>query len=76
MQNDNLDGLAKKQASAERLRLYKITLEEQGFVRIAAWCSPQLIKHLNAATAPGECRGRTLERLLVGIVAERPWPLV
>ena len=76
MKNDDLDGLTKKQTSADRMRRYKVALEEQGFTRIAAWCSPQLIKHLNDAALPGECRGRTLERLLIGQIAKRPWPLV
>ncbi len=58
--------------SAERLALYKRRMKKAGFRRISVWVSGELAEKLARERGPGECGGRTLERLLLGEVAKRP----
>ena len=58
--------------SAERLALYKRRMKKAGFRRISIWVSGDLAEKLTKDRGPGECGGRTLERLLLGKSAKRP----
>lgn len=58
--------------SAERLALYKRRMKKAGFRRISVWVSGDLANKLAKERGPGECGGRTLERLLIGKVEKRP----
>jgi len=58
--------------NAQRLAAYRQRLAEAGFKRISAYVPLDLIAHLQSQKAPGECVGRTLERLLLGNVKDRP----
>ena len=61
-----------KSTTGERLALHQRRMKEAGFKRMSAWVSAELAEKLTAERRPGECSGRTLERLLLGKVAERP----
>jgi len=61
-----------KSTSAERLALHKRRMKNSGFRRISAWVSDELAAKLATERRPGECTGRTLERLLLGTAAKRP----
>lgn len=58
--------------NAERLARHKLRLQEAGFKRLSFWVCSDLAVSLSAERRPGECGGRTLERLLLGRAAERP----
>jgi hypothetical protein len=58
--------------NAERLALYKRRMKNAGFRRISVWVSGELAEKLTKERGPGECGGRTLERLLLGKAAKRP----
>lgn len=58
--------------SAERLALHKRRMKKAGFRRISVWVSGELADKLANERGPGECGGRTLERLLLGEAAKRP----
>lgn len=58
--------------SAERLALYKQRMKKAGFRRISVWVSSELADKLAKDRGPGECGGRTLERLMLGKAAKRP----
>lgn len=58
--------------SAERLALYKRRMKKAGFRRISIWVSSELADKLANDRGPGECGGRTLERLMLGKAAKRP----
>lgn len=58
--------------SAERLALYKQRMKKAGFRRISVWVSGELADKLGKERGPGECGGRTLERMLLGKVEKRP----
>ncbi|WP_322082894.1 hypothetical protein [Burkholderia sp. BCC1972] len=58
--------------TAERLKGHSKRMRSAGFVQITAWACPELVALLNNAKRPGECRGRTLERLILGEARERP----
>lgn len=58
--------------SAERLALYKRRMKKAGFRRISVWVSGELAEKLRKERGPGECGGRTLERMLLGRAAKRP----
>ncbi|CAG9208475.1 hypothetical protein BGLA2_190031 [Burkholderia gladioli] len=58
--------------TAERLKAHSKRMRKAGFVQITAWASRDLVALLNKEKRAGECRGRTLERLLLGAVCERP----
>ncbi|HDR8932816.1 hypothetical protein [Burkholderia vietnamiensis] len=58
--------------TAERLKEHSKRMRTAGFVQITAWACPELVALLNNAKRPGECRGRTLERLILGEARERP----
>ncbi|UYO95042.1 hypothetical protein [Pollutimonas sp. M17] len=58
--------------NAQRLAAYRKRLEEGGFKRVSAYVSLDLVAYLQSQNAPGECIGRTLERLLLGSAKERP----
>ena len=59
-------------SNAERLQAYKGRLREAGFKRLSPWVCPELATMLADARQPGECCGRTLERLLLGQARPRP----
>lgn len=63
-----------KRRSADLLRSYSTALRKAGFVRVSAWLSADAVRALDAAKQPKSCRGRTLERILTGAEADRPWP--
>jgi hypothetical protein len=58
--------------NAERLALYKRRMRNAGFRRISVWVSADLADKLARERQPGECGGRTLERLVLGESAKRP----
>jgi hypothetical protein len=58
--------------SAERLAVYKKRMKDAGFKRVSVWVSGELAEKLEKDRGPGECGGRTLERLLLGKSAKRP----
>lgn len=58
--------------NAQRLAAYRKRLENAGFKRISAYVSLDLIAYLQSQKAQGECIGRTLERLLLGSIKNRP----
>lgn len=58
--------------NAERLAEHKCKMQADGFKRFSAWIAPELAAMLVAERQPGECGGRTLERLLLGEVKPRP----
>lgn len=47
-------------------------MKNAGFRRISVWVSSELAEKLAKERGPGECGGRTLERLLMGKAAKRP----
>ena len=51
---------------AEVARRYKLRMQRQGFVRASIWLDPRVLDRLYEMAEPGECYGRTLERLLLG----------
>jgi len=61
-----------KTRSAELLALHKRRMKNAGFRRISVWVSGELAQKLAEERGPGECGGRTLERLLLGTAAKRP----
>ncbi|MEZ0191708.1 hypothetical protein AB9X41_21110 [Ralstonia solanacearum] len=58
--------------NAERLKKYKAKMRAAGFKRLSVWVCPELAALLAAERKSHECGGRTLERLLLGVVRERP----
>lgn len=58
--------------NSERLKRYKSRLKAAGFRRLSVWVSAELIETISTQRLPAECRGRTLERLLLGDIARRP----
>jgi len=58
--------------NADRLARHKVRLQAAGFKRLSFWVCSDLAAILAAKRRPGECGGRTLERLLLGAAAERP----
>jgi len=59
-------------SNAQRLAAYRRRLEEAGFKRVSAYVSLYLIVYLQSQKERGECLGRTLERLLLGVAKARP----
>ena len=51
---------------------HKRRMRAEGFVRLCLWVSPGLESMLASHRRPGECRGRTIERLLLGAADPRP----
>jgi hypothetical protein len=47
-------------------------MREAGFVRLNIWVHPDLQAEIARERLPSECRGRTLERLLLGKARKRP----
>lgn len=58
--------------NAARLERHKARLRAAGFKRLSVWVCSDLTAALAAERRPGECGGRTLERLLLGAAAKRP----
>ncbi|MBC8745208.1 hypothetical protein F6X42_00765 [Paraburkholderia sp. WC7.3b] len=58
--------------NAARLAQHKVRLRAAGFKRLSLWVCSDLVSMLAAERRPGECTGRTLERLLLGAAAGRP----
>ena len=58
---------------AKELVAYRLRLQELGWVRLNAWISPELRKHLASQRLKGDCNGRLLERMILGTAARRPW---
>ena len=58
--------------NGERLKAYKARMSAAGFRRLSCWLHADLITELDRRRMPGECRGRTLERLLLGATGFRP----
>lgn len=58
--------------NADRLERYKVRLRAAGFKRLSFWTCSDLATLLAAERRPGECGGRTLERLLLGAATKRP----
>ncbi|WP_250501428.1 hypothetical protein [Caballeronia sp. GAWG1-5s-s] len=58
--------------NAERLARYKERLRAADFKRLSFWVCSDLAALLAAKRRPGECTGRTVERLLLGAAAARP----
>lgn len=58
--------------NAERLRVYKAKMKQAGFKRLSVYAHPELTLYLKQECKPGECGGRTLERLLLGEARKRP----
>lgn len=58
--------------NAARLERHKARLRAAGFKRVSFWICSDLATLLAAERRPGECGGRTLERVLLGVAAERP----
>lgn len=63
---------AKPSANAERLKKYKARMRAAGFSPLSVWVCPELVKMLAMERRPAECRGRVLERLLLGEARMRP----
>lgn len=59
-------------ANAQRLAKYKDKMAAAGFRRLSFYVSSEMATFLDEAHQMGECRGRTLERLLLGEAAKRP----
>jgi hypothetical protein len=55
-----------------RLAAHKNRLRSAGFLRLSCWLHPDLVAELERQRMPGECRGRTLERLILGVARSRP----
>lgn len=62
-----------KSKNAQRLDKYKATMTAHGFQRMSFYGCAELAALLNKGRQPGECLGRTLERLLLGEAAKRPY---
>lgn len=58
--------------NGERLKAYKARMKAAGFRRLSCWLHPDLVAEIDRQKMPGECRGRTLERLLLGGARRRP----
>lgn len=58
--------------NAERLAKYHADMAAAGFKRLSFYACPKLQVLLKERRTPGECLGRTLERLLLGKAAKRP----
>ena len=58
--------------NAERLKVYKARMNEAGFKRLSVYVHPDLAAVLKSEHEPGECGGRTLERLILGDARDRP----
>ncbi|MXS81444.1 hypothetical protein SAMN05216317_1621 [Nitrosomonas eutropha] len=58
--------------NAERLKKYRAKMDDAGFRRLSFYVCPELGQLLDREHRPSECRGRTLERLLLGKAAKRP----
>lgn len=58
--------------NGERLKAHKAKMIVAGFRRLSCWLHPDLLDVLDRQREPGECRGRTLERLLLGAARPRP----
>jgi hypothetical protein len=56
----------------EAQALHKRRMREVGFVRLNLWVHPDLQAEIARLRRPGECRGRTLERLILGAARNRP----
>lgn len=61
-------------STAERLRAYKTKMNDAGFKRLSVYVHPDLMAFLGVERRAGECGGRTLERLLLGMARARPSP--
>jgi hypothetical protein len=58
--------------NSERLEAHKRKLRVDGFKRVSVWICPELAAVLATERQPGECGGRVLERLLLGVAKPRP----
>lgn len=58
--------------SKDQLKRHKVNMRATGFERLAYWVHPDLVALVIAKGRPGECGGRTLERLLLGEARQRP----
>jgi hypothetical protein len=58
--------------NGERLKAHKAKMRAAGFRRLSIWVHPDLVAELARRRGPGECGGRTLERLLLGEARQRP----
>lgn len=58
--------------NAARLKRYKEKMKQAGFRRLNIYASADLVELIDRERQQGECRGRTLERLLLGEAAKRP----
>jgi hypothetical protein len=58
--------------NAQRLKVYKDRMQQSGFKRLSLYVHPDLAALLKAKARPGDCGGRTLERLLLGEARKRP----
>lgn len=61
-----------KTTNADRLRNYKERMKAKGFIRLNIWTHPSLQELLVKERQPGECYGRTLERLILAKRFARP----
>ena len=51
--------------NAERIKLYKKKMEENGFKRLSIWVHPELLEIIGRERRSNECFGRVLERLIL-----------
>ena len=58
--------------SYDRLKSHQQRMTDGGFQRLQFFASSQLVEYLLQHRLPGECRGRTVERLLLGVSEQRP----
>lgn len=58
--------------NTERLAQYKRRMKAAGFERLSVYVSGDLVRLIDSTRQPSECRGRVLERLLMGKAAKRP----
>lgn len=58
--------------NAARLKRYKEKMKQAGFRRLCIYASGELVELIDREGQQGECRGRTLERLLLGEAEKRP----
>lgn len=61
-----------RQTAYERLKSHKQRMIVAGFQNVQFFASAHLVDYILQQRLEGECRGRTLERLLLGSAQPRP----
>jgi hypothetical protein len=57
---------------SERQTKHRAKFRAAGFRRVTVWLASEAVAALDTARQPDECRGRQIERLILGLAKKRP----